>query len=205
VIANNNPDLLVFNANTLELNQVIPIDPNPGGAQYEISSSSHIIYFPARGSYALELIGQANGTTYSEVPTPTAYAPTTTFLDPTNGLVYMMLGGLLDDPGNHISIFNPVTGTFVSNLTLGKWPNSYAYDSARHLLYVTCVASEEVSVINTQTDTVAGTIHFPSDTQPQGIAVDPVTGHLFVSLLGTDQVVEFGLTAPPASPTPSDG
>jgi YVTN family beta-propeller protein len=198
VLANNNPDLLVFNPNTLGLSKVIPIDPNPGGEQFAISG--HVIYFPARGSLAVELIGQSNGTTYAEIPTLSSYGPTTTFLDPLNGFVYVMLGGLLDHPGDKVLVLNPATGAFVSNMTVGLWPNSYAYDSARHLLYVTCQASNEVSVINTETNRVTATISFPAGSKPQGIAVDPSRGHLFVGELGTGRLVELGLVATAGTP-----
>jgi len=192
VVANNNPDILVFNAETLAFERAIPVDPNPGGNLYAINASSHVIYFPARGSLAVELIGSRNGTTFREIPTPTAYGATSTFQDPSNGFVYVMLGGFLEDPGDHIGILNPATGKFISTLTVGKWPNIYAYDAVRHILYVCCEGSGEVSVINTLSGRVLAEIHLGAATDPHGIAVDPLSGHVFVTEIGTGELVELG-------------
>jgi len=194
VLANNNPDLLAIDPGTLSVTQVIPVDPNPGGALSGIDPTSHILYFPARGSLAIEPIQQQTGEPLPEIPTESPFGPTTTFFDASNGFVYAMLGGLLDDPGNQVVIVNPATGGLVGDLTVGSWPNLYAFDSARDLLYVDCEASNNVTVIDTVTDSVVASIPFPVGSDPGGIAVDPATGHLFVSELGRGVLEEVGVS-----------
>ena len=195
VLANNNPDLLAINPNSLALSQVISLEPNPGGAQFGIDPSTHVIYFPDRGFNSVGIIDQTNGSTLGTYATPLGSAgPTTTFFDAANGLLYVMLGGLLDRPGNQVLALNPTTGGIVADLTVGEWPNTSAFDSSRNLLYVDCQASDSVTVIDTSTNEVTATISFPPGSDPQGIAVDPSTGHLFVGELGNATLVELGAT-----------
>jgi len=194
-LANNNADLVGVNPTSYGITQVIPVDPNPGGGNgYAIDPSTQLIYFPARGSDAVQVINESSGATETYVSMAEAgssYGPTSTFLDPYNGLVYTMLGGLLASPGNLLYVFNPQTGTTVIRMTVGSWPNAYAYDPVRELLYVACAASGTISVINVTTNDLVDTIFLGDGTLPGGIAVDPATGDVFVGEDGTGQLVEL--------------
>ena len=196
VLANNPPDsILSVDPSTGNLTRVLPIDPNPGGGNgYAINASTHVIYFPARGDYAVSEIGELNGTTFAQVPMPGSEGPTSTFYDPVNGLLYVMLGGWLwMTPGNQAVVLDPATDQIVAHLTLGTWPDAYAYDPTSELLYVSCAASGNVSIINASTNRIVGSISLGNDTLPGAITIDPVNGHLYIGEDGTGALVEVAL------------
>lgn len=198
IVANNNPDLLALNPSTYAIDRVIPLDPNPGGGEgFAIDLASHVIYFPARGLLSLALIGETNGSTFTHIPLPGYFGPTTTFYDPANGLIYAMLGGLLDDPGNQLVMVNSTTGAIVNGLTVGLWPDSYAYDLSAQLLFLSCTASGEVWVIDTATDQAVTDIALGSTVQTGSIAVDPTTGHVFVAQESPGELIELSRVSSP--------
>jgi DNA-binding beta-propeller fold protein YncE len=208
VLANNPPDsILSIDASTYNLTRVLPIDQNPGGGNgYAISEGTHVIYFPARGDYAVSEIGELNGTPFASVPIPGGEGPTSTFLDPLNGFVYVMLGGWLwTNPGNQSVVIDPATDQIVGRLTLGSWPDAYAYDPASELLYVSCAASGNISIINASTNRVVGSIFLGNGTLPGSMAIDPVTGNLYIGEDGTGALVEVArVGASTASVVPAD-
>ena len=194
--ANNNDDLLAINASNFSVTRILPFDTNPGGPPFGIDTTTHILYWPARGSFAVEPIQQLTGVAYPEIPTPSGFGPLNTFFDPTNRLLYAMLGGWAVNPGNQIVVLNPTSGTVVADLTVGVFPGQYAYDSARQLLYVVCQDSDIVSVINATTNQVVATISLGLGSSPGAIAVDPSTGNLFITELGFNELVEVSPNYP---------
>lgn len=211
-LANNNADLVGVNPSTYTIAQVIAVDPNPGGGNgYAVDPATQMIYFPSRGSDSVQVINQSTGTTETYVSMAVAgssYGPTSTFLDPYNGLIYTMLGGMLASPGDLLYVFSPQTGTTLVRMTVGSWPNAYAFDPVDDLLYVACAASGTISVINVTTNDLVDTIFLGAGTLPGGIAVDPATGDVFVGEDGTGMLVELpsAATAPAngvCSPTPA--
>ncbi len=196
VLANNPPDsILSINPDTFNLTRVLPIDPNPGGGNgLAIDPSSHVIYFPSRGDLAVTEIGELNGTSFANVVVPGDEGPTSTFLDPLNGYVYVMLGGWLhESPGNQLVVLDPTTNQYVGELTVGSWPDAYAYNASTQLLYVSCAASGNISIIDAATNQVAGSIDLGSDTLPGVIAIDPVTGDLYIGEDGTGALIQIAL------------
>ncbi len=193
VLANNPPDsILSIDPTTFNLTRVLPIDPNPGGGNgLAIEPTSHVIYFPSRGDLAVTEIGELNGTSFANVAVPGYEGPTSTFLDPLNGYVYVMLGGwLYDSPGNQLVVLDPATNEYVGELTVGSWPDAYAYNASTQLLYVSCAASGNVSIVNASTNQVAGSIALGNGTLPGVIAIDPTTGDLYIGEDGTGALVE---------------
>lgn len=197
-LANNNPDLVFVNPSTGSISQVIPVAANPGGGSGPIAAidtTTHVIFFPDRGYYDVALIGELNGTEFGTIPITGSNGPTTTFYDAANGLLYVMIGGLRDlGAGNQVFVFNATSMSLVSALTVGSFPYGYAYDSARGLLYVACANSGSVYVINTTTNQVATSINLGAGSMPGNIAIDPITGDVFVAEDGTGLVLEL----PPA-------
>ena len=198
VIANNPPDsILSINASTYNLTRVLPIQPNPGGGSVNaINESTHVIYFPARGDFSVAEIGELNGTTFANVPLPGSEGPTSTFLDPMNGFLYVMLGGWLwMGPGDQGVVINLATDQVVATLTLGTWPDAYAYNPVSDLLYVSCAKSGNVSIINASTDRVVGSIFLGNGTLPGALTIDPITGHLYIGEDGPGALVEVALVS----------
>jgi YVTN family beta-propeller protein len=202
VLANNPPDsILSINPNTYAVTHILPIDLNPGGGNgYAINETTHVIYFPARGDNAVSEIGELNGTAFARVAMPGNEGPTSTFFDPLNGLIYVMLGGWLwMGPGSQGVALNPATNHIVANFSLGAWPDAYAYNPVSQLLYVSCSASGNISIINASTNRVVGSIFLGNDTLPGAIAIDPTTGNLFIGEDGPGSLVEVALIGGPVT------
>ena len=202
-LANNNADLVGVNPSTFAISLVIPVDPNPGGASgYAIDPVTHQIYFPSLGSDSVQIINESSGTTLTWISMEMAgspYGPTSTFYDPANHLIYVMLGGTLASPGNLLYVVDPISGNTVVRMTVGSFPNAYAFDPVRNLLYVACAASGTISIVNVTSSELVGTIYLGTGTLPTGIAVDPATGNVFVGEDGTGLLVELPSAAPTVS------
>ena len=197
VLENSAAALLRVDPSSYRLLGTAAIDPNPGGAQgYAVDSATQTIYFPSKGTDSLELIGATNGTTFARLFLGGPYGPSTTFYDPSNGFVYVMLGGIATDMGNQTVVIDPTTNNVVSLLTVGAHPNAYAADNVRHYLYIDCSNSNNISVVNDVTNEVVATIQLANGTHPVGVAVDPSTGHLFVAEEWSGQILEFAIEGP---------
>lgn len=70
--------------------------------------------------------------------------------------------------------------------TLG--PNAMAVSSDRKTLYIACLDSEHVAVLNLHDEKVTNWIKMPS--KPTGLVVDPKTNRLFVTCAGPKSTVE---------------
>jgi len=197
-LANNNDDILLVNPGTYALEQAIQVQANTGGGSGPIAAvdpQTHVMFYAARGSMGVDLVGELNGTVFGFLPTGTSEGPVNTFYDPSNHLLYVALGGwLYQNPGNQVVALNLTTGVQVASATVGVWPSSFAYDSSRHLLYVSCAVSGTISAINDLTNQVVDTISLGSSSMPGSIAIDPSTGNLFVGEDGTGMLAEL----PPA-------
>jgi len=195
-LANNPPNSILsvspVNGNLL---QPIPIEPNTGGGSGPIAgvdTATHVMYYAARGNFGVDEINELTGAELGFLPTGTEYGPTNTFFDPSNQLLYVADGGwLYTGPGDLLVAFNVTTGASVANFTVGEFPSTFAYDSARHLLYVSCAATGNISVINDETNQLVDTITLGAETLPGPVLVDPTTGALFVAEEGTGELVEL--------------
>ena len=160
------------------------------------------MYYAARGSFVVDEIGELNGTLFGQLPTGASYGPTNTFYDPSNHLLYVEDGGWLYlGYGNQVVVLNTTTGRAIANLTVGGFPSTFAYDSAKHLIYVSCAATGTISEINDLTNQVVGTISLGPTTLPGAILVDPTTGDLLVGEDGTGMLVELATGAPTSNAT----
>ena len=86
-------------------------------------------------------------------------------------------------PGT-VSPINTATNTVGSPITVGKNPQGVATDWTGDGVWVANCASNTVSQISTATNTVAATIKLPSGSYPQGIAVTPNGGKVYVANSG---------------------
>jgi len=66
---------------------------------------------------------------------------------------------------------------------------SLSLDKAAHRLYVASLSTNEVAIINTQTDTVEKVWPVPGARSTIGISHDPQTGRIFVAAQGSDNLV----------------
>ena len=199
VLENTAGALVRVNPGSYAVIGIDPIDLDSGGAEgFAYVPGSHTIYMPSRGTNSIELVGALNGTTFGRIFLTGQSGPTTSFYDPSNGLVYVFRGGLPNSPANQTEIVNPRSNQVIEDFTVSSHPNGYGYDPIRHLIYVACSDSHNVSVIDDVTNSVVATIDVGNDSVPSYVAVDPVSGHVFIDAHSTGMVLEYGLVEPPA-------
>lgn len=68
-------------------------------------------------------------------------------------------------------------------------PASLSLNAAAHKLYVVSLSTNEVAVINTQTDQVENVFAVPGARSAIGVSHDPKTGRIFVAAQGSDNLV----------------
>jgi YVTN family beta-propeller protein len=112
--------------------------------------------------------------------------------DPINDQVYVA-----NDPslyGNNVSVFNQSTGLEVANIFTGQGPTplSIAYDPVGQDVYVSTYNTNNVSIINTTSNTLLGAVstYRSGGLGPLGVVVDPATGNVYTLNEGDE------LTAP---------
>lgn len=66
---------------------------------------------------------------------------------------------------------------------------SLSLDAAAHKLYVVSMSTNEVAIINTQTDTVEKVLPVPGANGAVGISHDPQSGRIYVAAQGSDNLV----------------
>ncbi|HWK42473.1 MAG TPA: YncE family protein [Croceibacterium sp.] len=112
-------------------------------------------------------------------------------IDETLGKAYASATGTPDvvvidtgslDVAKTISIQTPQRGAAFSALSL-------SLDRAAHKLYTVSMTTNEVAVINTQTDTVEKIIPVPGAISAIGVSHDPQTGRIFVASQGSDNLI----------------
>lgn len=117
-----------------------------------------------------------------------------TAVAPGTGLIYVATqrnGRLV----NTVTVISASTDKILKIIPLGySRPGSgIAIDSPAHTAYVTNGARGLVSEVDTQTDTVTGTI--PVGHHPTAVATDPLTGRAYVANLGSSSVSVLACTS----------
>lgn len=87
----------------------------------------------------------------------------------------------------HVPAVSPrCTICVTANITVGSEPSSLAYDSGKGEVFVTNLASNNVSVISATTDKVVGTINVGSN--PNDVVYDAAKGEVFVENSGNSNL-----------------
>ncbi|MDP1877885.1 MAG: YncE family protein, partial [Actinomycetota bacterium] len=71
-----------------------------------------------------------------------------------------------------------VSPVIVATIAVGQLPGTPLLDATTHHLYVPNLRSDSITVVDTSTNSVAGTIHLTSSPWIMGLA--PIRGHLYV-------------------------
>jgi YVTN family beta-propeller protein len=104
-------------------------------------------------------------------------------VDP-KGKVYVSAWG-----GTWVATFVPRPGTLEAGrvIAVGRHPSAMAFDPAHQRLYVTCAASDRITVVDTERDSVIATLNdavpgAPSEgSTPNGLALSPDGHRLYVA------------------------
>jgi YVTN family beta-propeller protein len=99
-----------------------------------------------------------------------------------------------------------VAGTVAAVVTVGLHPTGVAWDQLRGRLYVANGNSDAITIVDTRTNAVAGTIGIApfrerkAGLAPTAVALSPDGGALYVTLGGANAVAVYDVSPKPASP-----
>ena len=97
---------------------------------------------------------------------------------------------VVNQDNNSVSVFDAVTRAKLGETTVGTAPRSIAV-APGGMVWVTNRQSATISVINPATRAITRTIALPYGSMPFGIAMSPASGHAFVALEATGQLLKF--------------
>ena len=86
-------------------------------------------------------------------------------VDPATGRLWVLSSGMdaTAAPTSHAVVFDPNTLTETARIPVGRCPSGLAFDTARHLAYVTNAADQSISVIDmTKVPTLSGALAAPA-------------------------------------------
>jgi YVTN family beta-propeller protein len=89
---------------------------------------------------------------------------------------------------NTISVIDGATHKVVATVRVGASPAQLAVSPDRRSVYVANTGSDTVSVINSDRNTVAGTIALPRASRPMGVALSPSGRYLYTADGGANRV-----------------
>lgn len=180
----------IINLNTNRVMKTIPVGPNPWGVS--INPVTDTIYVANTG---------INPYAVSPAPTVNPAGDSVTII---NGRTLTVEKTVVVGPHPWNVLADPVTDTtyvgvsgahavavladqrVIQDIGVGQSPHGLALDLAHHQLWVNNSASNTVTLINTQTNTVSQTL--PVGVDPQGVTVNPVTQTAYVVNQGSDSV-----------------
>lgn len=119
---------------------------------------------------------------------PLRFGPFGVMFNPDNGFIYLSY----PDAGL-VSVFNPVSKQFVSNITIGGSPYEFAMNNAANRVYVTNQGLNQVDLIDGSTQKFTGRVNVGDD--PQGIAYSPSSGMLFVANTYSSNLTVIGTSS----------
>lgn len=167
-VADNGSDAVsIINTTTNAVGSPVPVGTTPvavapgPGAVYSVNSAAYNLSEIRTSSHTvvntLEIAASPRGMAY----------------DPTNGQLYIPLGG-----NDSVAVVNTATNHLVTLIRTGLEPSLAAYDPLNGMVYVDNHMSDTVSVIDPASNTVTTTI--PVGEGPTSMALDPSTGNLYI-------------------------
>lgn len=170
-----NPESLVSVVNTTSntILSTIPVGTQPNGILYNPVNND--MYVSNMQSSTVSIISSTNNTVVSTLNSSViGVEPARSAYDPLNGYIYIPDNS---NPGT-VSIINATTNALVTpQISTGDGSFSATYDPSNGLVYVSNMASSNVSVIDGTT--VIKSIGVGS--QPQGIGYNPINQDLYVA------------------------
>jgi len=89
---------------------------------------------------------------------------------------------------NTVSVIDGATHKIVATVPVGISPAQMAVSADRKSIYIANTGSNTVSVLNTDNDTIAGTIALPPRSRPVDVAVNPNGRYLYTADGGSNRV-----------------
>ncbi len=172
------------------LDAVLVIDPTTETVAHSIPVGSNPRYLaldPATGDLFVtntlsNNVSVIQGSTNSTVGSIAVGSnPIGIAFDPVNGYLYVADSCVYcNDTASNVSVINAGTDSVVRTLPVGDDSRDIVYDSLNGLVYAAAYDSGNVTVINTTTNAVTGSISLPSGWAPTAPAIDPTSGDLYV-------------------------
>jgi YVTN family beta-propeller protein len=178
----------IFVVNT-ETNKIIDNIPIEGATSIAYDSTSGYLYV---ASSIINEPGQiyvidSNSNDIVENFT-VATLPSALLFDPSNNYLYVAHQPPLFSGLQTVSIINTLNNEAIGSLTVGTNPIGLALDPLNGYIYVANQYSDNVSIIDSVTDTVIGSIYLGQYSAPSAITVDSSNGEIFITVPSTGNV-----------------
>jgi YVTN family beta-propeller protein len=152
----------------------IAVGCDPDGLVYDSAQSE--VFVANACSRNVSVISDTTDQVLTSVALPRGQ-PAGLALDNRTDTVYVAMFGK-----SNVSVISASTNAVVENISVGRSPYVIAYDYGKNEMFVANSATFNVSVINASSYNITATVPLPLDSYPRGIAYDPRTSEVFVSL-----------------------
>jgi len=162
---------------------------NPFPTGVSVSRDNKTLYVANSLANTVTIIDVASKSVTATVKVGTA--PYTTLVDPSTGAVYVSNWG-----DATVSVIDPVSRAVTSTINVGRHPTAMVFGQFG-LLYVSDSNSDAISIVNTQSQQETARLpvitdpNAPYGSSPEGLAVSPDGGTIYVADAGDNAVAVF--------------
>ena len=187
-IGTNAVDVVSTRSNTVVA--TVPVGPNPWGVGFDRRTNT---IYSANTGVALDGATNPAGDTITAINATTDTVEATIYVgshpwwvqpDPQNGQIYAGLAG-----ANAVAVVKH--GRLAMDIPAGVSPHGLGLDPRMHELLVNDSGSNQVTVIDTKSDTVVATL--PTGTQPQGVGIDLKSKTAYIANQGSATISKVSL------------
>jgi YVTN family beta-propeller protein len=147
--------------------------------------------FQQYAPYNLSIISPATGQFLGSVPLPVVPAPGQMVYDNVTGLIYVPGAGYAYSINQGDYVVNPVNQSVVGYLPVGAVPIGLATDPGSGSVFVDAMANDTLTALDGQIPSERATVALPPSSEPEGIALDQMSGQAVVADSGTDALSYF--------------
>jgi gliding motility-associated-like protein len=167
----NNGTLTIVNTATNSFVTNINVNTTPEGIS--VSPDGTKAYITNEGINTVSVFNAANNSLQTTIPVGTT--PWGICTSPDGSLVYVANSG-----ANTLSVISTASNTVIKTITVGVAPWDVVISPNGKQVYVTC-GNGTVTVVNTTTNTVSGSISLHSGSIPHSVCVSPDGSKLYVA------------------------
>ena len=159
----------------------IPVGDTPEGIAISPDGTRIYVANQAQGGFGtVTVIDSTNDSVVTTVPIGSGSGPSGIAVHPDGSRVYVANVGTGSSPGNTVTIIDTATNVIIKNVTVGTAPRHLGFTPDGRFVYVSNVASDNLSVIDTTTDTAVGA-PFSVAAGPGGIAISADGNRAYVA------------------------